>query len=356
MFRIWLAELVQAPVDSKAKRGLSSLLCLWVLIFLSACGDKSRFEASYFSGDTMGTTYNVTVVRDAGTPLPADLGQSIHGWLDAVNQSMSTYLDDSELARLNAGPVDEWLPVSPMMAEVLTRAREVSKLTGGAFDITIAPLVDIWGFGPVDTGNKLPDEAVLARVKERVGFEHLKLRRNPPTIRKTRDLQLDLSAIAKGFAADYVGRNLAGLGLDDCLVEIGGDLLVKGHNPSGEVWRIGVETPSFQRQGVQQAVLVTDSGLATSGDYRNFFQQNGQIYTHIIDPRLGRPVKRTLTSVTVIADSAALADALATGLAVLGAEEALSLAEQRGIPVYLIVRGEEGFETLHSAAFAQHMD
>lgn len=335
---------------------MSSLLCLWAVIFLTACAPKHELKSSQFAGETMGTTYHVTVVSSADFQLPDDLAASIQGWMEAVNHSMSTYLPDSELSKLNAAPVGEWLPVSPMMLEVLQTARRVSEMTAGAFDITIAPLVDIWGFGPVDTHDQVPAESALAQVRQRVGFDHLQLRENPPAIKKDRDLQLDLSAVAKGFAADYVARQLAQLGLNDCLVEIGGDLLVKGHNPAGEIWRIGVEKPSFDREGVQQAILVTDRGVATSGDYRNFFRQNGRIYTHILDPRLGRPVERSVASVTVIAETGALADALATGFTVLGADEALALAERRNIPVYLIIRGEKGFETRHSAAFAEHLD
>lgn len=335
---------------------MSSLLCLCAALFLAACGSKNQLDPVYVSGGTMGTTYNVTVVLPPDTTAPEDLDESIQSWLEAVNQSMSTYLPDSELSELNKAPVGEWLPVSPMMVEVLVSAQAISELSGGAFDVTIAPLVDLWGFGPVDTRDQVPSDAALADVQQRVGFENLLVRENPPAIKKTQDLQLDLSAIAKGFAADYVGRKLEAIGLSNYLVEIGGDLVVNGHNQHGEPWRIGVEKPSFGREGVQQAVVVTDGGIATSGDYRNFFQQDGQIYSHILDPRLGRPVKKNLISVTVIAGSGARADGLATAFTVMGAEETLALAEEESIPVYLIVRVDEQMVTRHSSALKPHMN
>lgn len=334
---------------------MSSLLCLWAAALLAACGFAGDFEASYFSGNTMGTSYNVTVVSGPDTEVPEDLDQSIETWLEAVNQSMSTYLPDSELSKLNRAPVDEWLPVSPMMADVLSTAREISELSGGAFDVTIAPLVDSWGFGPVDTNDQVPSESALAKVQERVGFEHLQLRESPAAIKKTQDLQLDLSAIAKGFAADYVGRKLKALGLFNYLIEIGGDLLVNGHNQSGKPWRVGVEKPSFGREGVQQIVVLTHGGIASSGDYRNFFRQDGQTYSHILDPRLGRPVKQDLVSVTVIADSGARADALATAFTVMGEEPSLALAERQSIGVFLIVRSDGELVTRQSQAFTTYM-
>lgn len=339
---------------------MASLLCLYMLlllpILLLACGYQSRFEALQFSGETMGTRYNVTAVVDPGGVVPEDLDQSIQGWLEAVNQSMSTYLPDSELSKLNEAPVGEWLPVSPMMLEVLATAEQVSEFSGGAFDITIAPLVDIWGFGPVETNNQVPSDTVLAEVKQWIGFEKLQVRNGPPTAKKTADVQLDLSAIAKGYAADYVGQKLEAIGLNNYLVEVGGDLVVSGHNQAGEPWRIGVEKPSFKREGVQQVVTLPGGGVATSGDYRNFFQWHGQTYSHILDPRLGRPVAQDLVSVTVIAESGARADALATAFTVMGAEESLRLAERKGIAVYLIARRDGELVTRQTTAFAAHKD
>lgn len=335
---------------------MASLLFFCASVFLIACDRNAAQEALYYSGHIMGTTYNVTVVPEPGRAEPDDLADSIQAWLDEVNQSMSTFLPESELSRLNRAPVGEWLPVSQMMAEVLLSAQAVSELSGGAFDITIAPLVDLWGFGPVETDGTVPDEAVLEKVRQQVGYQHLRLQMDPPVARKERDLQLDLSAIAKGYAADYVGRQLDERGLANHLIEIGGDLLAKGHNPAGEAWRIGVEKPTFERQGVQQAVAVMDQGIATSGGYRNFFQQDGQIYSHILDPRRGRPVPNRAVSVTVIADSAALADAWATAFSVMGNDEGLTLAEQRGLAVYVIVRDDKGLVTRHSEAFREYMD
>lgn len=335
---------------------MCSLLFFGLSLFLTACEVGKRFEARNFSGHIMGTTYNVMVVADPGETLPQDLGETIAAWLAQVNQSMSTYLADSELSEVNAAAVGEWVSVSPMLAEVLEEARAISELSGGAFDVTVGPLVDLWGFGPVDTGDQVPSTTALSAARERVGFNHLRMRSEPPAIRKLRDIRIDLSAIAKGFAADYASQQLKALGFENHLVEIGGDLLVSGHNATGQAWRIGVEKPAFERGGVQQAIAGSDLGVATSGDYRNFFSQDGQIYSHILDPRLGKPVQRDLASVTVIAETAARADGLATAFSVMGAEEALALAAEHQIPLYLIVRQGQNIETRQSAAFEAYLD
>lgn len=334
---------------------MSSLLCLWALLILSGCGQSERFETVTFSGSTMGTTYNIRIVKTPGAEIPEDLHQRIEHWLEQVNLSMSTYIDDSELMELNRAPTGEWLPVSEMMAEVLGEAERISILSNGAFDITVGPLVDVWGFGPADASEEPPTEAVVEEIRSRVGFQHLTLRESPPAIRKDVPVHMDLSAIAKGFGADYVGRQLQSLDLDNYLVEIGGDLTVRGYNQEGNRWRIGVETPSFHRQGVQEAVALNAGGVATSGDYRNFYERGGQIYTHILDPRQGRPIKTSLMSVTVIAENAARADGLATAMSVMGAREALALAEREGIAAYLIVRGKEDLEVQQSTAFADYL-
>lgn len=343
------------PYTKARRRGLSSLLCLWTLLFLSGCGQRDSLEAVAFAGSTMGTTYNVTVVVPAGGSVPENLDQQIEGWLADVNQSMSTYIDDSELMELNRAPTDQWLPVSGMLAEVLVEAQRISELSDGAFDITVGPLVDLWGFGPVARGDEIPSQDAVQEVQSRVGFQHLTIQSEPPAVRKDVAVRMDLSAIAKGFGADYVGRQLAGLGLVNYLVEIGGDLAVNGYNYKGSPWRIGVEKPSFNRQGVQERVAVSSGGMATSGDYRNFYERDGQIYTHIVDPRLGRPMKTTLMSVTVIAESAARADGLATAMTVMGADEALAMAERESIAAYFIVRAESGLIVRQTSAFSEYV-
>lgn len=342
--------------NTKARqRGLTSLLCLWVLLFLAGCGQQNDLEAHAFSGSTMGTTYNVTVVLARGQTVPEGLHQQIEGWLAAINQSMSTFIDDSELMKLNRAPTDEWLPVSEMLLEVLREAQRITEMSEGAFDITVGPLVDLWGFGPPPAGDEIPSEERIRDVQSRVGSEHLAIRLEPPAIKKDVDLRMDLSAIAKGFGADYVGRQLKALGLENHLVEIGGDLVVSGYNPRGNPWRIGVEKPSLSRQGVQEAVALKAGGMATSGDYRNFYERGGQIYTHILDPRLGRPVKTTLMSVTVIAESAARADGLATAMSVMGADAALAMAEREGIAAYFIAREGSALITKESSAFSDYV-
>lgn len=334
---------------------MTSLLCLWALIILSGCTQDERLRAHLFTGATMGTTYNVTVVLPAAVEISPELHDQIELWLEEINQSMSTYIHDSELMKLNRAPTGSWLPVSELMVEVLEEAQDISLMSGGAFDITVGPLVDLWGFGPTGTPEELPTEEEIRQVQEIVGFQHLTLRREPPAIRKEAPVRMDLSAIAKGFGADYLGRQLQAQGLDNYLVEIGGELAVKGYNQNGDLWRIGVEAPSFGRGAVQETVRINSGGVATSGDYRNFYERGGQIYTHILDPRLGRPVKTSLVSVTVVAESAAKADGLATAMTVMDAEEAMAMAEKEGIAAYFIVRTDSGFAIRQSTGLAQYL-
>lgn len=333
---------------------MSSLLFLWSLLVLSGCAQDDRLRAHLFSGSTMGTTYSVRVVLPAAVDIPADLDEEIERWLAEINQSMSTYIDDSELMQLNRAPTGRWLPISEMMAEVLAEAQDISLLSGGAFDITVGPLVDLWGFGPVEAP-ELPTEEQIQHARERVGFQHVMLSLQPPAIRKDAPVQIDLSAIAKGFGADYVGRQLEELDVDNYLVEIGGELAVKGYNQNGDLWRIGVERPNQDGKQVQETISLDSGGIATSGDYRNFYERGGQIYTHILDPRQGRPVKTALVSVTVVAETAARADGLATAMIVMDSDEALAMAEKEGIAAYLISRSDTGFVVRQSSAMVQYV-
>ncbi len=326
---------------------MASLLATW--------GCEPAAREIVFSGHTMGTSYQIKVVAD-GSTLPRDLEARVQNTLDAIDQSMSTYKPDSELNRLNRHPVGEVFAVSPDLWTVLEISATVYALTGGAFDPTVAPLVDIWGFGPVDTGDRVPSDMEIETLVGQIGFD--KLVRDPVhrTVRKTSALQLDLSAVAKGYAADKVAYLLRKYGIDRYMLEIGGELALAGLNSTGEPWRIAVEMPSLLQGDVHKIIAVTDRGVATSGDYRNYFEKNGRRYSHTIDPRTGKPITHRLASVTVIAETSALADALATGFDVLGAQGALAVADKLGVPVFMLVRREGAFEELYNRAFAPYLN
>lgn len=304
----------------------------------------------------MGTSYHITVVD-----VPADVNRAqlqflVDGALSAVNREMSTYIDGSELMRFNRGPVGESVSASEHLAEVVALSLDIHRRSGGAFDITVGPLVNLWGFGPDPDREDIPtDKDIQARLKQ-VGSDALAVERNPAGISRSRPVELDLSAIAKGHGVDRVALLLEGQGIRNYLVEIGGELRTLGKNPGGSDWRIGVESPKPGGRAVQQPIAVSGKSVATSGDYRNYYERDGVRYSHIIDPRTGRPIRHKTASVTVIADTCAEADGWATALNVLDADAALALAERENIPVFLLVKSSGGFQQRYSSAFAPYLD
>lgn len=307
-----------------------------------------------FDGLTMGSTYSVKVV--AG-PLPRsreEIQRAIAGTLDDINNRMSTYLETSELSRLNRNPSTDWIPVSVPLYAVLDTAMRVSALSDGAFDVTVGPAVNLWGFGPDGRRTSVPSDAEIAAVRARVGYRNLELDPARRAVRKhLPDIYVDLSAIAQGYAADEVGRYLEGIGVHNYMAVIAGEIRAAGHNQNGHPWHIGIERPGNAEPVVELAIELRDAGMATSGDYRNYFEQNGVRYSHHIDPATGRPVTHNLASVTVVHPSATFADAMATALLVLGPERGLALAEREKLAVFLIIRSGSGFEERRTPAFSR---
>lgn len=322
---------------------------------LAACGDQGLTNYQ-LSGPTMGTRFNVAVVTESEFD-QQQLQARIHETLDDVDRRMSTYRTDSEVSAFNRSPSTDWFPVSRALCEAVGEAIEFSNLSGGAFDITVGPLVDLWGFGPGDSLNEPPSDEAIAEAISRTGRMHLHANCEIPAIRKDlAGLQIDLSAYAKGLAADEIASLLDKQGIANYLVEIGGDLRARGHNASNASWRIAIESPYQPGHAVEKIIHIHDLSVATSGDYRNFFEFEGQRYSHTIDPRTGRPVAHNLASVTVLAESAAHADALATALMVLGPEAGMVFAERQGIAVYLLLRDASSITERMSTRFMSLTD
>ena len=331
-----------APASECRHRARVLLLCA-ALAVLAGCGEQPGYQRH--GGDTMGTYYQVTA------RCPVDVGPAVEATLRQVNAEMSTYLPDSELSRFNSAPPGEWFPVSAALAEVLAAADTLSRESGGAFDVTVGPLVNLWGFGP-DGATAPPADAVVADTLAGIGHRHLDVRREPPGVRKARPLYVDLSAIAKGHGVDRVVARLDGAGCDALLVDVGGEVRGRGLSPSGRPWRIGIEVPDPAQMGsVQRVITLEDAAVATSGDYRNFLESDGHRYSHTIDPRTGRPVDHTLASVSVVHDSAMWADGYATLLNVLGPEDGPAFAERAGLAALFIERRENGFRERYTPAF-----
>ena len=308
----------------------------WTFLLLAGCGAEPSYER--YGGSTMGTYYQVTA------RCPDDVGNVIEEELAAVNAEMSTYQPSSTLSRFNSAPVGEWFPVERELAELVAAAEVLHRESGGAFDVTVGPLVNLWGFGPAETTG-VPDAGAIAATLEGVGHEHLELAFDPPRLRKRLELYVDLSAIAKGHGVDRVVSRLGGSGCDAMLVDVGGEVRAVGRSPSDRAWRIGVEVPDPDSEGgIQRVILLAEGALATSGDYRNFIEFGGRRYSHTIDPRTGYPVDHGLASVTVLQASAMWADGYATLLNVLGPEEGLEFAVEKGLAALFIVRTESGFE------------
>jgi thiamine biosynthesis lipoprotein len=328
--------------------GLGVLAASFVL---RPAADRETWE---FRGRTMGTTYLVKVVP-AGLQQDrrARLHRAIRRELSRVNRLMSTYDPESELSRFNDFASTDPFDVSADTIEVLSTAREVSELTHGAFDVTVAPVVRAWGFGSTDVVPGAPRAEELRRLRAAVGYRLLRIEAGSARLLKTVPATTcDLSAIAKGWAVDQIAELLLERGHADFLVEIGGDLRAHGRRHDGRSWRLGIERPQVGRRSVLRVVELRDLAMATSGDYRNFYEKNGRRFSHIIDPRSGRPVSHHLASVTVFHDDATRADALATGLAVLGTVEGAKLAERENLAAYFVEYASDGgFSATATPAF-----
>lgn len=327
------------------------LLGLLLLLTLIACHKEQTIAPLRFTGKTMGTTWSVVMLPAAGVETEG-LPQALQQRLDQINHLMSTYDPTSEVSRFNQQQSTDWFTISDETASVITLSLELSKLTAGAFDITIGPLVDLWGFGPAERRNNIPDQDQIDQRMTWVGYDKLELRRLPAALKKqVGALRIDLSAVAKGYAVDELAELLKQWGMVDYLVEVGGELQVAGTRFDGTAWRIAIEKPLEGRREVETVIPLTGTALATSGNYRNFYVEDGQRYAHTIDPVLGRPIRHKLASATVLDPSCARADALATALMVLGEEKGRLLVEKHQIAAYFLIHEQDQLVDFASPAF-----
>ncbi len=333
------------------------LLTMGALLCLVACDAQRHDGVVYIDGLTMGTTYSIQMHALPDQLDTAELQNRLEQLLAEINRQMSTYQPDSEISRFNQSQSTDWFPISAEFAGVAAAAQQISHLTEGAFDITVGPLVELWGFGTRITTQR-PADAEVAGLMAGIGYGQLEWRTQPPGLRKrVSGLQIDLSAIAKGYGADVLADHLSGAGVDNYLVEIGGELRAAGVNPDGRPWQVGIQQPDAETPQAQQVLGLHDQGVATSGDYLNFYVQDGRRFSHIIDPRSGYPVKHQTASVTVVAATTMQADVWATALLVLGEDQGLQLAEAHSIAALFLVRkAGSGFETVISPAMQAVLD
>lgn len=333
-------------------------LALLTLLALSAgcrSGDADGPRTLRLHGPTMGATYEVQVVTSAdGAADEAALGRAIRGELDRIDALMSTWNDESELSRFNASTSLEPFPLSRETFEVLRWAKEVSAITDGALDVTVGPLLEAWGFGPDADGPRQPTDEEIARLLQAVGVDLIVLDEGSVTVRKLQPkVRCELSSLAPGYAADRIWDLLDREGLTDYLIDVGGELRGRGTNDAGDAWQIAVERPDETGRSIEAIVSLRDMAIATSGDYRNYYEVEGRRLPHILDPRTGAPVAHGLASVTVLDPLTVRADALSTALLVLGPEEGLRRAEALDVPAFFLVRDKAGgFQERMTTGFA----
>lgn len=288
-------------------------------------------------GETMGTSYAVKIF-DPPQTLAEDWRFQIDRELRSITDQMSTYVDSSEISRFNASESLEWFPVSSSFATVVVRSLELSEQSGGAFDITVMPLVKAWSFGPSKKRAVPPTDEEIAELRKVVGYKLIDARREPPAIRKLApQVTIDLNAIAPGHAVDRIVERLAAMGAKNLFVELGGEVRVTG-SKGEKSWTVGIQQPDKMGAVVAVAYPLKDRSIATSGDYRSFFEYDGKRYSHTIDPRTGRPITHQLASVTVLADDCMTADGMATVLSVLGEAEGREFATKLGLDSLFMVR------------------
>ena len=333
------------------------IVILLAFIFISRDGEG---DIQQLSGYTMGTTWELQIVDMPESPQPDVIAAEVTALLSGLDTGIfSTYAADSELSRFNRHAVAEPFMASAHLLQVLQLAQSVTALTDGAFDATVGPLVNLWGFGPtLGMQDTVPEQARIDEVLENVGSGYLEINPVASEIRKTRTIYVDLSGIAKGYAVDQLAAYFDGLGVENYFLEIGGELKIKGTKPGGVNWVPAIEAPIDGESRVYE--IFSNRGetiaVAGSGDYRNYFEEGGVRYSHEIDPRTGRPITHNLAAAYVIAQDAATADAMATALMVAGLDAGRELAERENMAVFLIYKtADGGFADYISSGFARYL-
>lgn len=326
------------------------LVCVFA-VWLAGCSVSERREIQAIYGYAMGTSYSVKVVSTLTESRHLQLG--IDRVLANIDDRMSTYKPTSDISKFGSAAVNVPIAVDAKTAEVVNAALNIAATTHGAFDPTIEPLVDLWGFGPTVRNKTVPTAAEIQHQLDKVGYTAVRVSQERQTITKTEPRELDLSAIAKGYAVDEVADFIEEQGFTDYLVEVGGEMRFSGRKPNNVEWAIAIEKPVVNERTPFQIVKVETGAMATSGDYRNYFEVEGQRFSHTIDPATGYPVDHNLASVTVVMSSCMAADAYATAFNVLGLEKGLKLAESLQIAAFFIYRDNTEFVSVQSTAFSQ---
>ena len=333
------------------QRGLFAL----ALLMLAGCDSQTAKESTalVLEGKTMGTFWRVSLAGVENTRQD-ELRKKIQAQLDNDDRLLSTYKSDSTLSRFNQSRSSNPYPVPEAMSDIVTTSLRIGTKTGGAMDITVGPLVNLWGFGPDKQPVKTPDQAQIDAAKALTGLQHLAVINKSGQQWLQKDLPglyVDLSTIGEGYAADHLARLMEQNGISRYLVSVGGAVVTRGTNSDGKAWRVAIQKPTDRETAVQAVVDLNGHGISTSGSYRNYYELEGKRLSHVIDPTTGAPIEHKLVSATVIAPTAMEADGWDTGLMVLGTEKAKQVAQKEGLAVYLIAKEGEGFTTWMSPQF-----
>ena len=340
-------RLIQFSATAGVMRNLRQIAMGCGFALLAGCGDGLE----QFGGPTMGSSYSIQYVRTASSPSTKELQRQVERILGDVDQQFSTYRSDSVIEGFNRLPANSCQPMPEPVLQLVRTGEQLSQASGGAFDLTVEPLLNLWGFGPQARELKVPDAAALAQVRQRVGYQHLRI--EGEQLCKDAAVAVDFNSIAAGYAVDRIAALLGSQGIRSYLVEATGELKAVGRKPDGSPWRIALEEPRDDRQVAERIIPVDGVGVSTSGDYRNYFQQDGRRYSHTLDARTGAPITHRLASVTVLQPSALAADGLSTLLLILGPEQGWAYAEQQHIAAFFVMREGEGFVTRSNKAFDQ---
>lgn len=360
---------------------LSGLFFVIVFYMLATQSRLKKFE-----GKVMGTTYHVSYFGTWLSSPVKQVSQEVFNALNAVDMSMSTYREQSELMAFNRWPLNKPMTASPGLVNLIKESQTVSVLSKGAYDVTVGPLVNLWGFGPPpqdskaakeeknkdasnhivrapefiqwqlnDRSGKVPSENAIRKARKRVGYQYVIADTAHNTLTRTHPVFVDLSSIAKGYGVDQAARTLKKAGIKNYMVEVGGEVFASGKKPDGSEWRLAISSPNLDNTKPRAIVQLNNKGMATSGDYLNFFVVNGKHYAHTINPTTGWPDTNRLVEVAVIRNTVAEADALATMFMVLGDQKGLKLANNKGIAAYFTYRDGNGLKSVASEAFQPYI-
>ncbi|MFO7665499.1 MAG: FAD:protein FMN transferase [Desulfobacterales bacterium] len=329
-----------------------------VILFLIFTGCNLKKE-TLIKGETMGTTYHIKVVTLFYKDTEGLKGE-IEKRLKDINKSMSTFSRESEITRFNKFDSEEKFAVSADFLQVMKIARRIFELSEGAWDGTVYPLVELWGFGSKEKKDSVPDKKEIEKILINIGFDKIEISEGGYIVKKNPYLSLDLASIAKGYGVDVIADVIRKKGIDNFLVEIGGEVYASGLRKDCGYWRVGINRPDRDAlfDEVYKTILLKNKGLATSGDYRNYFEKDNAVYTHVLDPKTGYPVTNGVVSVSVIADNCTIADGLATAIMVMGHKKGIELADKiPGIECLIVVKEKDGkFADYSSKGFVNNQN